>query len=868
MKWSWSHRPARWAGVTILASVLAGPALAAQSPQLPLPGTAIPQFAQPLPLLKPQITPTPGGLTTIFGNQPLTLKMCEFQSAVLPPGTIAAGVQPLTWTWGYLVDPDPLGLTPCAALVNLYKNPLTGALDSYLGPVIVNDRNRGPTTVRYVNELGSAATTNVLAYKYSTDLSLHWADPLAMQMDGMVNMCMMLTATNGFVGPTGLPQSYPPPGHPCAQNYAGPVAADPHLHGGEQPAEIDGSPDAWWTSDGMHFGHKYYTKGVVGEVAGLPLLPDPTYPPGAIVFDSMQMAWFQVTVDAVTLIQSWSPYVSNQAVYTYPNTQEAAPLWFHDHTLGATRLNVYAGLAGAYYLQDPALIPVAAGGTCTVDCLPANLQPLDQVIPLVLQDRMFDTNGQLFFTADSAGGILWALNPEHPYWNPEFVGDTLVVNGKAWPFHTVQAKRYRFLFLNGSNARTYEMFLTDPVTKVNGPPMWVIGTDGGYLDAPVKIDPNAAKPAQTKLVIQPGERYEVIIDFADPTWLAMNPGFSGSLILKNVARTPFPAGATPTGGLGKVMKFVVTPGAVVDTSYDPALGLPLRSGANNVVQRLVNPAAGTLAPGVAVAKTRAVTLNEVMGMAMTAIDPVTGVLTPFPGGPLEILVNNTKWAGKSPAAAGNRPDFTWVNVKGNTTGYSELPVEGDTEVWEIINLTADAHPIHLHAVQFQLLNRQNVGVGNYNKVYFKAFGTNAAVPLLPGCLAGAFCPGYGPPLAYGPSVASGNKYGGNPDVKPFLVGAVRPPLPSEAGWKDTAINYPGQVARYAVRWAPNSLPVGTPTAQLAFPFDPSGEGQYNYVWHCHIIDHEDNEMMRPDLITLNPAAPTPATRPLVKGVAY
>jgi FtsP/CotA-like multicopper oxidase with cupredoxin domain len=667
-----------------------------------------------------------------------------------------------------------------------------------------------------VNELGDAASTNVLAYKYSTDQTLHWADPLAMQMDGMVNMCMMLVATSGFEGPNGF-QSYPPPGHPCADNYGGPIAAAPHLHGGEQPAEIDGSPDSWWTSDGAHRGHKYYSF------------------PGA---------------------------AANAAIYRYPNEQEAAPLWFHDHTLGATRLNVYAGLAGGYYLQDPALIPESAGGTCTVSCLPANLQPLAEVVPLVLQDRMFDTDGQLFFPADSAGNVLSALNPQHPYWVPELVGDTIVVNGKAWPFLDVERKRYRFLFLNGSNARTYEMFLVDPVTKVMGPPMWVIGTDGGYLDAPVKIDPNAAKPAQRRLLIQPGERYEVIVDFNDQTWLALNPAFSGSLVLKNTGRTPFPKGEAPAGTtLGQMMKFVVAPAApAADTRYDPASGVPLRTG-DNAIERLA--VGGMLA--VTPAKTRALTLNEVMGMPMTAVDPVTGLTAAYPGGPLEVLVNNTKWHGKD-VAAEPRPDFTWIDVNGVTTGFSEMPLEGDTEVWEIINLTADAHPIHLHLVQFQVLDRQDFNVSQYSAAYAQAFGTNPAVPLLPGCLAGAFCAGYGPPLDYETGVPG--KAGGNPDITPYLQGPARPPLPSEAGWKDTAINYPGTVTRYAVRWAPNALPVGAPAGELAFPFDPSGGGEYNFVWHCHIIDHEDNEMMRPDMVRVNPLAPAPALRRLVKGVSY
>jgi spore coat protein A len=877
----------RMAGVALAALALVGSALAQVSPQVAIAGSAIPQFAQPLPLLN--IGGIGGGINTILGNQPVTLRMCEFRSSVLPAGALGKGTAaPLTWTWGYLVDPNP-SVNTCASLVNLYKNPLTGSVDTYLGPVIVNSRTATPgtgsTDITFINDLGNAGTTNVLAYKYSTDQTLHWADPGAMQMDGMSNMCMMMAEQKMFVDPAmgNMMVDYPAFGDPngaiCAAGYRGPIAAAPHLHGGEQPPEIDGSPDAWWTSDGSNRGHKFYTAGVVGEVAGLPVLPNATYPVGAIVFDNATMDWYQVTA-----AQTWAAYRSKAATYRYPNTQEPAPIWFHDHTLGATRLNVYAGLAGAYFIQDPSWLPpggsgTSAGGTCTTNCLPANLQPLSDVIPLVLQDRMFDTNGQLFFSAASAGGILWALNPEHPYWNPEFVGDTIVINGKAWPFTNVQRKRYRFLFLNGSNARTYEMFLTDPVTKVAGPPMWVIGTDGGYLDTPVKIDPNGAKGTQVKLVIQPGERYEVIIDFGDPAWLALNPTFSGSLILKNTGRTPFPKGPAPSGTtLGQMMKFVVAPGAVGDASYNPASGTPLRSGAN-AIQRLATATTGVLAPGVVPAKTRAVTLNEVMGMPMTVNDPITGVATPYPGGPLEILVNNTKWSGTvAGATAGNerRPDYIYSKVNSTTTGFSELPVEGDTEVWEIINLTADAHPIHLHAVQFQVLNRQSFNVSNYNKgAYFPAFGTNAAVALPAACLAGTFCPGYGPPLAYPPSLASGNKYGGNPDVTPYLSGPVQPPLPSEAGWKDTAINYPGSVTRYAVRWAPNALPTTAAAADLAFPFDPSGNaagpglaGSYNYVWHCHIIDHEDNEMMRPDFVTLNPSAPAASARLIQRGGQY
>ena len=186
--------------------------------------------------------------------------------------------------------------------------------------------------------------------------------------------------------------------------------------------------------------------------------------------------------------------------------------------------------------------------------------------------------------------MLYSPNPEHPYWVPEFFGDTIVVNGKAWPFLDVEAKRYRFLFVNGSNARTYVLNM--------GPPFWVIGTDGGYLDAPVMVN---------KLTIMPGERYEVIIDFA---------GIGGkkgkNIILTNTGRAPYPKGIAPgKTPVSDVMQFRVHPVAAgfVDTSYNPALGTPLRPAGKTIV-RLADPVAGTLAPGVTVAKTRQLTLNE------------------------------------------------------------------------------------------------------------------------------------------------------------------------------------------------------------------------------------------------------------------
>jgi spore coat protein A len=792
-------------------------AFAAQSPQIPIAGSAIPQFIQPLPML--QIGgPVGTGIYTTTGNVPLTLRMCEFKANILPAGTVAGYTG--TYVWGYIVDTG----TGC-------PSPTT-ALDTYVGPVIVNDRGSS-TDITFFNNLGNAGNTQVLFYKYSVDQTLHWADP----QGGEANNCAFLVDTAGFGGNT-----YPPFGDVCADNYAGPVAAVPHLHGGEVPPELDGGPDAWFTStsgSSIH-GHGYYS------------------------FDNNTNG--------------------NYAIYNYPNTQEAAPIWFHDHLLGGTRLNVHAGLAGAYFIEDPGIIAPpgtttqGAPGTCTVGCLPANLQPLAQVVPMVLQDRMFDNTGQLFFPGDTAGNVLWSPNPEHPYWVPEFVGDTIVVNGKAWPFLNVEPKRYRFLFLNGSNARTYEMFIVNPVTKVMGPPMWVIGTDGGYLDSPVKIDPNV-KP-NDKLVIMPGERYGVIIDFT---------AFAGqTLLLRNTGRTPYPKGAAPMGStLGQIIQFRVGPGPVADSSYDPASGIPLRSGGEPPTgTQIVRLTTGGTVPANP-ALTRQLTLNEVLLLGKTVTDPVTNApMTPYPGGPVEILVNNTKWGGKvaipgsNPPAYTIRNDFTPITtgrvvraasgVYSNpiTTGYSELPREGTTEVWEIINLTADAHPIHLHLVQFQIINRQNYNVNKYVKAYNAAF-TGGPAPLPDNCTAGTYCPGYGPPLSYGTS----GIVGGNPDITPYLQGPAMPALPQEQGWKDTAVMYPGQVTRLAVRWAPTDIAANAAASDLYFPFNPDGVNSlqpgHGYVWHCHIIDHEDNEMMRPNVVELNNmGAPAPGARPLKKGSDY
>jgi len=542
--------------------------------------------------------------------------------------------------------------------------------------------------------------------------------------------------------------------------YTGAVPTVGHLHGGEVPPWSDGGPDAWYTPGGVDGGHGALTN-----------------------------------------------------VYYYPNTQEAATLWFHDHALGLTRLNVYAGLAGFYFLKDDAEDLLQLPGW-TGDNMVQEVDPVTGAnhgssylpeIEIVIQDRMFDQNGQLYFPA----GAPLAPNPMvHPYWIPEFVGDVITVNGKTWPYLSVAPRKYRLLFLNGSNARFYELWLQDLATKMRGPVIWQVGTDGGLLDAPVAIDPNLGQ----NLVLGPGERADIVIDFgsvANP-----NPAMPyATWTLKNSGNTPYPKGAPPKGStLGQIMQFVVNGQLTVpDNSIIAGRPTPL--------EKLANFATGT--PAVPVHKSRQLTLNEVMGM----------------GGPLEVLVNNTKWSGDSP-----RPynDFTLDPTGMSMTHYSELMTEGETEVWQIINLTADAHPIHLHLVQFQLLSRRNFNFNKYSKLYMSAFAA-AGVPM-------GSEGGWGPPLNYNTGADPTGKVwttflGGNPDVTPHIQGPVIPASFNERGWKDTFIMYPGQVTTVIARWAPTDA---TATATNYFAFSP--DGGHGYVWHCHILDHEDNEMMRPYLV--------------------
>ncbi len=518
--------------------------------------------------------------------------------------------------------------------------------------------------------------------------------------------------------------------------YMGAIPIATHLHGGEVSASFDGGPDAWFTPGNM--------------------APDYTQITGAGFPGS---------------------------VYEYPNEQQESTIWFHDHALGITRLNVYAGLAGVYPIIDP------NNNHAPMPAFPA------YDIPLIIQDRSFDTTGEIFYNL--------ASNPQpnptvHPSWIPEFIGDTIVVNGKTWPYLNVEPRQYRFRLVNGSNARFYTLSMN------KGAKFLAIATDDGYLQTAVKTN---------SLIIGPGERYEVIVDFKNVSPGKLKKGKQVNVTMFNAAATPFPAGGPVVLGLtDTVMQFRVMPGTlstVPDTTI--VAGTPIRD-PNTPILPIVNghnPANGSI--------TRQLTLNEVIGA----------------GGPLELVVNNSKFN-----LAGLIPGST--TPMGRET---ELPAVGDTEIWEIINISADAHPMHLHLTSFQVLDRTPFDMLGWTTQYDALL------------LSKGVHPGGGPPNPYSVANADG-AIGGNPAINAFKDPLLtRPPLPYEMGWKDTVIAYPGEVTRIVVRWNTTDTLVTQydPSAPPAnnYPFDPTAlagdpdnqEG-VGYVWHCHIIDHEDNEMMR------------------------
>jgi len=563
-----------------------------------------------------------------------------------------------------------------------------------------------PVRVKWINELVDG-NGNFLPHLLPVDPTLHWANP-----------------PGGVRGRDSRPTFAATP-----SPYTGPVPIITHVHGAVGVGdESDGYAEAWYLPKAKNIPAGYAKRGT----------------------------WYDYFAGkaAARYGAAWGP---GFATFQYPNHNRASTIWYHDHALGMTRLNVYAGPAGFYIVRggpagDDAVID---GQTNTRAVLPGPSPQADDPfppnktyyeIPIAIQDRSFNTDGSLFYPDtraffDEFGGPYIPDTEISPIWNPEFFGNMITVNGNTWPFQTVEQRRYRFRFLDGCQSR----FLILDFNQIPGVEVWQIGNEGGFLAAPVNITANHGN----RLLMGLAERADVIVDFTNVP--------VGQHILTNVGPDePFGGGipgvdfdiADPAS-TGQIMAFNVVPAVAADPTTLP--------------QFLVLP---VIAPLPAESVTRPLALLE-----MGDVDPDIGF-----DGPIEAMLGNVD-------DNGNAVHKMWADP------ISENPAVGATEVWEIYNFTADAHPMHVHEVAFEVVNREAL-----------VLDEETEEPIQP--------------------------------VQ--LTDDVRPPEAWENGLKDTVISYPGEVTRIRAK------------------FNTPGY----FVWHCHIVEHEDNEMMRPYRIgPADPAAP-------------
>jgi FtsP/CotA-like multicopper oxidase with cupredoxin domain len=551
--------------------------------------------------------------------------------------------------------------------------------NSYFYPAFTVEALANRTTqVQWVNGLVDGVG-NHLPHLLPVDQTLHWANP-----------------------PGGLAMRDRRGLDPAP--YMGPVPIVTHVHGAHTTEDSDGYAEAWYLPDAASTPAGYATTGTFYD-------------------------YFKAKYG-----HDWAP---GTATFKYPNDQPATTLWYHDHTLGMTRLNVYAGPAGFWlirggmYDQDLGYVAPGLGD-----------DPFGEYteIPIAIQDRSFNDDGSLFypdnraffegldvsqlqipFTPDAGVG---GMSDISPIWNPEFFGNMMVVNGRTWPYLDVEQRRYRFRLLNGCNSR----FLI--LKTSNDMPFYQIGGDQGFLPAPVPLN---------ELLMAPAERADVIMDFSslpvgtEITLMNIGPDepFGGGM--PGVDFDPADPATT-----GQVMQFRVKAATSADTSIVP----------------VTLPAASVPLP---VAATRDVSLNEEESKTVF-VHEVDGniVFDPTsdePFGPQSALLGTL-----------NEP-LEWM------APITEKPLLNTTEEWTIHNFTADAHPIHVHQIKFEVVERAD------------ADGSNPRLPEV-----------------------------------------------WETGPKDTVISYPGEITK------------------IRMHFDLPGY----YVWHCHIVEHEDNEMMRPFYVKTNP----------------
>lgn len=641
--------------------------------------TSIPQFVTPL--LVPPVMPTAGRVVLRGGRNAdyYRISMRQFPQQLLPAG------MPATTVWGYgaVASDSRKGLL-------LHNAP----------SLTIEARWNRPVRITWINELVDEQG-NFLPHLLPVDPTLHWANP-----------------PGGEMGRDTRPTWTSTPGA-----YQGPVPTVTHVHGAVGVGdESDGYPEAWYLPAASNIPAGYATEG----------------------------RWYDYFRQRAQ--GDWGP---GRATFDYPNENRASTLWYHDHTLGMTRLNVYAGPAGFYLVRggpqgDDAVIDTRTDTTAVLpgpapganDGFPARKTYYE--IPLAIQDRTFAPDGSLFYpdTRQLFDGVTGPYVPDgdfSPLWNPEFFGNTLIVNGATWPFHTVEQRRYRLRFLNGCQSR----FLILDFRDITGVEVWQIGNEGGFLPEPLNLTAMG-----NTLLLALAERADLVVDFTNvPT---------GSYTLRNLGPDePFGGGvpgvdftSADPATTGSIMEFRVVPSPVPDPTTPPRfLRLPYRQ---------------PMPPPV---RTRSLALIEQMGMG---VDEEGAEVE----GPSEALLGVVVDGYASPRM--------WMDE------VTENPDPGDTEVWEIYNTTGDAHPMHVHEVAFEVVDRQDL-----------VLDPDTDEPVVP------FEP----------------------------TGPLQPPEPWEGGVKDMVVAYPGQVTR------------------IKATFTRRGQ----YVWHCHIVEHEDNEMMRP--YRIGPADP-------------
>jgi spore coat protein A, manganese oxidase len=583
-----------------------------------------------------------------------------------------------------------------------------GLLLHHAPSLTIEAKWKRPARIKWINELVDG-NGDFLPHLLPVDPTLHWANP-----------------PGGAGGRDMRPTFASTPGA-----YTGPVPIVTHLHGAAGVGdESDGYAEAWYLPAAANIPDGYATEGTWYDF-----------------FAGKANSKFAV---------AWGP---GFATFQYPNDQRESTLWYHDHALGMTRLNVYAGPAGFFLVRggpegEKAILDGRTGTTAVLpgpapnegDQFPPNKTYYE--IPIAVQDRSFNENGSLFYPDtraffDGFAGPYIPTTEVSPIWNPEFFGNMIMVNGNTWPFQTVEQRRYRLRFLNGCQSR----FLILDFTNIDGVEVWQIGNEGGFLAAPVNLTADHGN----QLLMGLAERADLIVDFTNvPT---------GNYVLANVGPDePFGGGVpgvdfepSDPGSTGQVLQFRVVPAVAPDPTTPP--------------QFLVLPAITKLTGG---------TPRRLALLEEGEVDPDIGF-----DGPLEALLGIV--TGDPTTAPALAEAKEWMDP------VTENPAVGSTEVWEYYNATADAHPMHIHEVTFQVVNRQAIVVDEEN-------GT-------------------------------------------VQVDASSPPTPPEAwenGWKDTVVAYPGQVTRLRLKF--------------------TNPGQF--VWHCHIVEHEDNEMMRPYRIgPLQPGQP-------------